>query len=48
MSSLFKVIFKHHEEGLKEESKLTAGVLLPLAQVVAVVHQVRVQGDLQD
>ena len=36
----------YHEESLQEKSKLAAGVLLPLTEVVAVVHQVGVQPDL--
>ena len=36
----------YQEESLQEKSKLAAGVFLTLAEVVAVVQQVRVQPDL--
>ena len=36
----------YHEESLKEKSQLSSGVLLTLAQVVAVVHQVGVEPNL--
>ena len=37
----------YHEESLQEKGELVARVLLALAEVVAVVQQVRVQPDLQ-
>ena len=36
----------YHEESLKEKSQLSSRVLLTLAQVVAVVHQVGVEPNL--